>query len=394
MNYKEFVEDALKNYGELPQETNELYKRHHIEIPFELGERLRRKGARANIAFLSRKEVGGSKIDFDAVISGQDYVINDGSFITIKDSAELDESHFSSVMHKSSEDKYAAFVNAHSKSVIFIDVPYGVKAQVKLRLIAEGSAPSTQIIVSLRNGARLDLTEYYESGPPEGVTGAMHEVRMGEGTYAEINALHDESADATVLCFLKDVLGEGSRLRFNSVYAGGAYTRVRNSVEAASRKSLIEINEMVIGSSAQKFDIDTRVSNSAPETEAELRSKAALSGASLCMLKGFSRVARGAERARSQIRERCMLLDGEAYADALPEMSVDERDAVATHSSATAPVDADELFYLMSRGLAEPHARKLMVAGFLADGVERIEDDAAKQIANMMIAERMRAARG
>ena len=42
------------------------------------------------------------------------------------------------------------------------------------------------------------------------------------------------------------------------------------------------------------------------------------------------------------------------------------------HSSSVAPIDENQLFYLMSRGLSEDEARKAIVLGFLEPVVARI----------------------
>lgn len=384
MDYKEFVMDAAKNYAALPQETNELYRRHYIKM-LEM-DHAGRKGGKGILPHKRIREGAG----FDAVI-GDGHAVSNSDFITIMHASALDERFFDSVMCKSSEDKYAAFVNAHCRDVIFVDVPYGVKAVVKLRYSSADAPLNVRTVINVKNGASLSLTEYYAEGN-EGVVGAIHEVVLGRDASAEVNALHNEGGNATILCFFKNRLGENSKLRFNSVYSGGAYTRVRNYVSATSQKSAVEVNETVFGSASQKFDLGTRVENSAAETETGLESKATLSGSSVCMLKGFARIAKGAEKSKSQIRERGMLLDSEATVDALPEMSVDESDVKATHSAATAPTDADELFYLMTKGLTEHHARNLIVAGFLENMMEKIGSTEAREMATSILKERLKGA--
>jgi len=44
----------------------------------------------------------------------------------------------------------------------------------------------------------------------------------------------------------------------------------------------------------------------------------------------------------------------------------------AGHASATGRFDDEQLFYLMSRGIDEGSARRLVVRGFFADIIERI----------------------
>ena len=51
-----------------------------------------------------------------------------------------------------------------------------------------------------------------------------------------------------------------------------------------------------------------------------------------------------------------------------------------THAAAIAQVDADQIFYLRSRGLREPAAKRLVIEGFLAALVERFEAGRVREV--------------
>jgi Fe-S cluster assembly protein SufD len=85
-----------------------------------------------------------------------------------------------------------------------------------------------------------------------------------------------------------------------------------------------------------------------------------------------------------------MALDKGAKMYELPDMSVDENDVKATHSSAMSPVDPEAMFYLMSKGIDEREVRKLIVTGFFADGLSKIGDYTAREIAMSLIREKLR----
>jgi Fe-S cluster assembly protein SufD len=47
----------------------------------------------------------------------------------------------------------------------------------------------------------------------------------------------------------------------------------------------------------------------------------------------------------------------------------------AGHAAATGRFDDEQIFYLMSRGVPEVQAKRLVVRGFLADVISRIPDE-------------------
>lgn len=76
---------------------------------------------------------------------------------------------------------------------------------------------------------------------------------------------------------------------------------------------------------------------------------------------------------------RNLLLTRGARADSVPNLEIETGEIEgAGHASATGRFDDEQLFYLMSRGISEDEARRLVVRGFFAEliqqiGVEQVE---------------------
>ena len=67
-----------------------------------------------------------------------------------------------------------------------------------------------------------------------------------------------------------------------------------------------------------------------------------------------------------------MLTEG-AKADSVPNLEIENGEiAGAGHASATGRFDDEQLFYLMSRGISEMDARRLVVRGFFAELINQI----------------------
>src|SRR5690606_14593402 len=73
-----------------------------------------------------------------------------------------------------------------------------------------------------------------------------------------------------------------------------------------------------------------------------------------------------------ELNRNLVLTDG-ARADSVPNLEIETGDiAGAGHASSTGRFDDEQLFYLMSRGVTEEDARRLVVRGFFADIVAKI----------------------
>jgi Fe-S cluster assembly scaffold protein SufB len=392
---KKFVERAMTLYEKLPQERSEVYKDHFVSVPFELKDYVA-AGAhpdseKKELANLLNKEFGGFNVKFDAAIGSMAHTAIGGAYMKIENVGRIADKDMKMRMHRSDEDKYTAFIDAYSKEYVFVDVPEGKEARLSVLFSNGNSALNTQVFVSVGEGSKLSLSEVYTSrASSTSSLGIIHEVRAGKNSVVEINAVHNENANTVVLGVCKGRVEEGAKLVHNSVYIGDSHTRVRNSVEAYGMGSRVEVNETVVGSAGQKFDINTFVVNSGKETEANLNSRAALMDSSLCMLKGFAMMKKGAAGSKSDVNQRGIMLDKGARMYALPDMSIDENDVRATHSSATAPVDEDAVFYITSRGVAEQDVRKLIVTGFFANGLSRMSDYALREIGMSLVREKLK----
>ncbi|MDE1870623.1 MAG: SufD family Fe-S cluster assembly protein [Candidatus Micrarchaeota archaeon] len=383
-DYKSFIREAVEQYGKLPQETSELYKHHYVNIPFDLkafsGNQQDGDPIKSSVNLWASK-LG---IRFGLALGSLDSIVNN-DLVRVERTESLDSSLINS-MFKSEEDKYVAYINSNSERSVFVNVPEGKSASINIMLLNSSKPLNARIFINVGDGAKLNVLEYYGSAASMPTSlGVIHEASIGNGSELELNAVHNEDANTLCLGFCKNRIGERSHFRFNSFYNGSSHTRIRNSVRADGNESKVDVNEAIFGSAKQKFDINTYIINAAKHTHASLESKAALMDESFCIMKGFAKILNGAAKARSYVHERGILLDKGAKVDGLPDMSVDENDVKATHSSATAPVDPESVFYLMSKGIGGEGVRKLLVTGFFAESISRIGNPLMREISMSLI---------
>ena len=382
--YDTFVKEATEGYAKIPEETNELYKRHHSVVS-KIGSLDSNEQTESSaIQEFLKVNQAGIGIAFDAVIGSSCAIINNKNVAVGRpqDSEEL----FKKMMHNNVDDKYAAFINAYSKRAISINIPKGETKEIKLLFLNHDQPLLSHVFMNVEKEAKAKVVEVYASvGTKPSVMATIHEIRSDDNSNFELDAIHNENAQTTLLSFCKNDIGSNANLKFNTFYNGTALSRVRNVMNATSKTSNIAVNEVVFGSSSQKFDIATQILNQGRESIASLESKAVLMDTSFCTLKGFARVLKGASGARSFVHERGILLDKGARVDGLPDMSVDESDVKATHSSATAPVDEETVFYLMSKGIPEVGVKKLIVSGFLGESISKMHNGEARNLAIELI---------
>jgi len=90
--------------------------------------------------------------------------------------------------------------------------------------------------------------------------------------------------------------------------------------------------------------------------------------------RGMIKVDPGAQRIDAFQECRNLLISKKAHADAIPGLEILANDVRCTHAAAIAQLDPEQLFYLRSRGLREPAAKRLVIEGFLGALLERFDE--------------------
>ena len=81
---------------------------------------------------------------------------------------------------------------------------------------------------------------------------------------------------------------------------------------------------------------------------------------------------RGASGSKSKVVCDALILDEESRSDTYPYIKVDESDVDLGHEATVSKVGEEQLFYLMSHGLPEDEASKLIVNGFIEPIVKEL----------------------
>jgi Fe-S cluster assembly protein SufD len=85
------------------------------------------------------------------------------------------------------------------------------------------------------------------------------------------------------------------------------------------------------------------------------------------------KVEKEAQKTNAYQENRNLLLSPRSHADSIPGLEIEANDVRCTHGATIGQVDREQLFYLMARGLSRSEAERLIVRGFFADVLDRID---------------------
>ncbi|MBX9685225.1 MAG: SufD family Fe-S cluster assembly protein, partial [Candidatus Obscuribacterales bacterium] len=107
------------------------------------------------------------------------------------------------------------------------------------------------------------------------------------------------------------------------------------------------------------------------DTKSDINFRVALREKAASVYQGIVRVAKVAQRTDAFQSNKNLLLDGTATADSIPKLEILADDVKCAHGATVGPVDREQIFYLMSRGVSRAVAEQLVVLGFFRQTLEQ-----------------------
>ena len=129
----------------------------------------------------------------------------------------------------------------------------------------------------------------------------------------------------------------------------------------------------VHGVEQRHVDHHIEIHHDVPHTDSSLNIHAACDNQSHAIATGLLTIARNANHCDAGQVFKNLLLSEKARAESIPELEVLADEVSAAHGAASAPVDRNQLHYLMSRGLDEDTAVALLIEGFMQDGFSSLD---------------------
>ncbi|MFP4286326.1 MAG: SufD family Fe-S cluster assembly protein [Candidatus Izemoplasmataceae bacterium] len=135
---------------------------------------------------------------------------------------------------------------------------------------------------------------------------------------------------------------------------------------------------IALTSDKQEASFKTIVEHLAKTTEGYIEHYGVSNDASTLLFEGVGKIHKGMSRSIAKQSNKGVIIGDFARLDANPLLIIDEYDVEAGHGAAIGQIDADQLYYLMSRGLSKKDAERLIINGFLAPLNDVIKSDDLK----------------
>ena len=284
------------------------------------------------------------------------------------------------------DDTFGQVARAFHSLGLFIHVPADVELEAPIVLRwstgASGFGLVNRTVISLGENAHASVFEEQVASPEataaagaraDSIWWGTTEIALADGATLDFAGEQDFGpATATFVTRQARVGGQASiNWAVASVGSRLHRSRIENLLEG--RGASVSQVEIGFGDRKQLFDLTSYTRHLGEDGTSDLLSKGVFTDTARGYIKGLIDIPYSGRGTDSFLGEFSMLLKRTARSVTIPSLEIDQPDCRrAMHSSSVGPIDQDQVFYLMSRGLSEDDARKAIVMGFLEPVVARI----------------------
>lgn len=243
---------------------------------------------------------------------------------------------------------------------------------VIVRLTGQGGLAHAHVVIEAERGARGTVVLQHEGRAQQAQN---VEIIARDGSALTVISLQRWESDAVHLAAHQARVERDAHLTHVVVTLGGGVVRVNPSVELAGAGAEGRLYGLSFADAGQHFESQVYLHHKGAHTTGDVLYKGALQGSDArSVWIGDVLIGPDATGTDSYEANRNLVLTDGARADSIPNLEIETGDIVgAGHASATGRFDDEQLFYLQARGISEDEARRLVVLGFLAEIVQKID---------------------
>jgi Fe-S cluster assembly protein SufD len=200
------------------------------------------------------------------------------------------------------------------------------------------------------------------------------EIVVGDSGDLEVISIADWADDSVQVSAHHATIGRDAHVKHVAVTLGGSLVRLSPTVRYSGPGGGAELYGICFADAGQHLEHRLFVDHGLPNCRSLVRYKAALSGDDAhTVWIGDVLIRPEATGTDTYEYNRNLVLTDKARADSVPNLEILTGEIVgAGHASANGKLEEEQLFYLMTRGIPEVEARRLVVRGFFGELVDKV----------------------
>lgn len=302
-----------------------------------------------------------------------------------KEHEQLVKEHFGTVVDTT--EKWEALNQAVFAGGAFVYVPRNVQLEETLEIVhvyssqSQGSYPRSLVIADELSSVNVAEVSFIAADRPKVTSSHVMEVVAKASSQVHVATAEELHKGPTYFITRRSQVGKDARVEWTvtDVSDGFAVELVENVLKGTGAFGQTRVLGVEFGRA--HLDLTASMVHVGRNTESDIVMHAALRDRANSIFRSRTQIIKGAVGAGSEQHDRMIMIDGTARADAIPMLLIDENDVNRCgHAASVGKIDPTQVYYLMSRGIPEAQAMKMIIWGYLRESVESLPTKALQEL--------------
>ena len=233
--------------------------------------------------------------------------------------------------------------------------------------------------IKLNKGSELTLIDYSNSHAQSNfIKNTIDKVFIDENAVLKNILIQESKSNGHFYKYIKSSLEGSSSYESYILSSGLKLNKIEIEINLNKSNSSCSIYSALNLLEDQHQEIKTRINHNSPNCKSYQKIKNVLNDKSKGVYQGKIFVEKIAQKTDAYQLSKALILDDDAEFDAKPELEIYADDVKCSHGSTSGSIDFDAVHYLMTRGISKKEAVKLLINGFLNEGLEKITNNELK----------------
>ena len=356
-----------KSWEEVPEDIRNTYEK--------LGIPQAEKKALAGVGAQYESEVVYHNLKKELAEQGVIFLDMD---VAVKEHPELVKKYFMTNCVSPSLHKFSALHAAVFSGGTFIYVPKNVKVELPLqayfRMNARSGGQFEHTLIIADEGSEIHYIEGCSA--PRYTETSLHagcvEIHVLKNAKVRYSSIENWSKNTYNLNTKRAVVHENGIIEWVNGNLGSKVTMLYPCSVLLGEGAKTEYIGIAYAGQGQYQDTGCKVYHLAKNTSSKIVSKGISQNGGTSSYRGLVSIKSRAVNSKSNVRCDGLMLDDKSKSITFPAMEVSENKVDVSHEAVVGKVQEDQLLYLMSRGISEEDATKMIVSGFIEPVIKEL----------------------
>jgi Fe-S cluster assembly protein SufB len=298
--------------------------------------------------------------------------------VAVQEYPELVKKYFMTQCIPINDHKFIMLHGAVWSGGTFIYVPKGVKVELPLqayfRMNVQAGGQFEHTLIIADEGSELEYIEGCSA--PRFEASALHaggvEIFVHQRAKVKYISIENWSKNTYNLNTKRALVDAHGSIEWLNGNMGSGVTMLYPCSVLRGEYARSDSLGIAFAGDGQEQDTGSKVIHVAPHTKSTITAKSISQDSGISSYRGLVQILPKATSSESHVVCDALLMNDGAASDTYPVMKVETADALIGHEASVGRIGEEELFYLMSRGMTESEARKMIVSGFIEPVVKAL----------------------